>query len=627
MLTSLVLSAALLGLAHATLVDLNTTQSDGVTILETKTFETTLTPANKIVVGGGTAGLTIARRLAESSLKTSVLVLEAGGSGVGLNVVTIPEKSFSFVGTDIDWGFTIAPQEHAGEYEINLSSGKILGGDSAVNGLVWTRASKAEYDAFETLGSPGWNWDTLYAHMRKAEQLEYPSASLIDEYGYVVDASSLGESGPVSVSFPAYLPIQHKTLVEASVELGHTFNTDAYSGDNAGVYYSLSSQNTVPVRETSEFAYLTPWETHKQLTVFTYATVSKINLDDSSEPKATGVQVIFPDGSEYTASLKSGGEVILSAGVVRTPQLLELSGIGNSSILTPLGIDVKVELPGVGANYEDHTMALLTYQLKDGYLSFDALSYNETLLEEETELYSEGEGWLTFAQAVVNFEPIDVILTADEIEEAKEILSTKPESTPQDQFDILKELILNGTTQVEYLLFNSFSAGDDKESNTSYVSLSITHTHPLSRGSIHINSTSIDDFPVINPNMFEAEWDQWWLAKATAYGRKFFQTQAFQEIVVSEEVYPGSSVSTDDEWLEYVKENLNAGYHSAGTASLLPKESNGVVGANLTVYGTQNLRVVDLSILPMLISAHTQPAAYAIGELAATLITTGSTNC
>ncbi|KAK0220402.1 hypothetical protein IW262DRAFT_1482881 [Armillaria fumosa] len=618
MFTKLVLSAVLLGLTHAALIDLNTTQSDGVKTLKTQTFD-------YIVVGGGTAGLTVARRLAESSSKISVLVLEAGGSGVGKDIVTIPKNSFAFVGTEIDWGYTIAPQEYAADAEINLSSGKILGGDSAINGLVWTRASKAEYDAFETLGSPGWNWDTLYAHMQKAEQLEYPSASLIDEYGYVVDASSVGTSGPVSVSFPAYLPLQHRTLIEASVELGHTFNTDAYSGENAGVYYSLSSQSTVPVRETSEFAYLTPWETHKQLTVLTYATVSKVNLNNSA--KATGVQVIFPDGSTHTASLKSGGEVILSAGVVRTPQLLELSGIGDSSILTPLGIDVQVDLPGVGANYEDHTLTLLTYQLQDGILSFDALSYNETLLAEQTALYSLGEGWLTFAQAVVNFEPIDVVLTADEIEEAKQILSTKPESIPQDQFDIIKEQILNGTTQVEYLLFNSFSAGTTKETNTSYISMAITHTHPLSRGSIHINSTSIDDYPIINPNMLEAEWDNWFLAKATAYGRKIFETQAFQEIVVSEEVFPGSSVSTDDEWLTYVQENLNSGYHSVGSASLLPKESNGVVDANLRVYGTKNLRVVDLSVLPLLISAHTQPAAYAIGELAATLITTNSTNC
>ncbi|KAK0449826.1 uncharacterized protein EV420DRAFT_1483047 [Desarmillaria tabescens] len=608
MFTKLVLSAALLGLTHAALIDLNATKSDGVKILKKQTFD-------YIIVGGGTAGLTVARRLAESSSSTSVLVLEAGGSGVGQDIVTIPEKSFSFVGTEIDWGFTI------------------LGGDSAINGLVWTRASKAEYDAFETLGSPGWNWDTLYAHMQKAEQLEYPAASLIDEYGYVVDASSVGTSGPVSVSFPAYLPLQHRTLIEASVELGHTFNTDAYSGENAGVYYSLSSQTTVPERETSEFAYLTPWETHKQLTAFTYATVSKINLDNSSEPKATGVQVIFPDGSEHTASLKSGGEVILSAGVVRTPQLLELSGIGDSDILTPLGIDVKVDLPGVGANYEDHTLTLLTYQLKDGYLSFDALSYNETLLEEQTALYKLGLGWLTFAQAVVNFEPIDVILTADEIEEAKQILSTKPDSIPQDQFDIIKGQILNGTTQVEYLLFNSFSAGTTKEANTSYISMAVTHTHPLSRGSIHINSTSIDDFPIINPNMLEAEWDNWFLAKATAYGRKFFETQAFQEIVVSEEVFPGSTVSTDDEWLTYVQENLNSGVCLlVDLITLLAlllfcqRKATGVVDANLKVYGTKNLRVVDLSILPLLISAHTQPAAYAVGELAATLIT-GSTSC
>ncbi|PFH50002.1 GMC oxidoreductase [Amanita thiersii Skay4041] len=586
------------GGVNALLIFLNDSSMTANQVLSQQTFD-------YIIVGGGTTGLTVAWRLAETQSKR-ILVLEAGRSGVNDSLVTVPQHSFSFIGTDIDWFYFTQPQQFASGQRINLSSGKVLGGDSAVNGLVWTRPSKTEYDAFEALGAKGWNWNSMYAAMKKSEKINIPDAVHVQEFGYSVVPSSLGNSGPVDVSFPPFIPLQHQKFINASQELGHELNLDPYSGGNTGAYWSLSSQTSSAVRETSEFAYFDPVLATSNLIVLAEALVTKININTGVNASATGVEIRFPDGSIHTARLKSRGEVILSAGSIHTPQLLELSGIGNKDILNQFGIDVKVHLPGVGENYEDHPLTILTYKLKPGFLSFDALGYNATLKAEQEELYKKGQGWLTFANSGLNFSPIDKILNETEMQEARSILSQKPPNISQEQFDIVKDQIFNDVTQAEYLLFNSFSAGTNKEPNTSYVSMAITHLHPLSRGNIHIATTSIDDHPNINPNVLMADWDRWFLAKASAYARRFFQTQSFQEIFEPEEVFPGFQIQTQAQWEQYVKDNINLGYHSVGTASMLPRDKNGVVDAQLKVYGTCNIRVADVSIMPLLISAHTQ---------------------
>ncbi|KAG6812689.1 hypothetical protein H0H92_001318 [Tricholoma furcatifolium] len=513
-----------------------------------------------IVVGGGTAGLTVARRLSEDDAK-KVLVLEAGQSGVNDSLVTIPENSFKFVGTDIDWFYNTAPQTHAANQTVNLSSGKILGGDSAVNGLVWVRGAKEDYNAIESLGNPGWNWDRFYAAMRKAETLEQPSQQLVDEYGFVINSDTVGSTGPVHVSFPAFLPIAHQKFIPASIELGHDFNGNAYEGDNTDLpsvlqlnLHTVSAPNhmVVPVNATClTYIAADPVASRRNLIIlYNGALVTSLNFTGSGTVTASGVNVLFPDGTmQHAKVLQTNGEVILSAGTIRTPQLLELSGIGDKNILTPLGIPVKVDLPGVGTNYEDQTLTILTYLLKEPYESFDALAYIPGLETQQEELYKQGKGWLTFANSILDMVPVDKILSPEELVTANRILESKPPNIQQEVFEAVRNEVFT-VPQAEYLLFNSFSAGPVKEANRSYVSMAITHLHPLSRGTIHINSTSIDDHPVINPNLLESEWDLWFLAKATAYARNFFQTPAFLEIF-EEEVFPTvANVSTDAQWEE-----------------------------------------------------------------------------
>ncbi|EKM74904.1 hypothetical protein AGABI1DRAFT_109751 [Agaricus bisporus var. burnettii JB137-S8] len=610
-----------IGVGLATLVDFDSSAELGKQFLSQE-FEYAHTHS-KIIVGGGTTGLALARRLSADFPNKQVLVLEAGRSGADDPLVTVPQRSFSFIGTDIDWLYTTVPQVHASNQSINLSSGKVLGGGSAVNGLVWGRPAKEDWDDFERLGSSGWNWENLYGSARKSETLNVPAAPFAQEYGYSVEPASHGHSGPVDTSFPPFVPLQHLKFIDASLELGHPLNLDPYAGNNTGAWFTLSSQTPRNTRETSEFAYFDPVLHSENLLVCMHAFVTK--LDISSAPngqiKSTGVEVRFPDGSIVSAKVKSHGEVIMSAGAIRTPQLLELSGIGNKDILQALNIPVKLDLPGVGENFEDHTLTIMTYKLKPGFLSFDALSYNATLKQEQQELYDRKRlGWLTFAQAVLNFAPAQTVLSQEELEMAEALLQTKPDSISQDAFDLIKQKITDGIPQAEYLLFNAFSGGPVKENMTSYVSLAITHLHPLSRGSIHINTTSIDDHPKIDPNVLESEWDTWFLAKATAYGRRFFETESFKEIFDSEEVFPGLDTQTDEQWQQFIKDTVNLGYHTVGTASLLPRDKNGVVDPNLKVYGTANIRVADNSISPLLVSAHTQTTAYAIAERAADII-------
>ncbi|KAK2466602.1 hypothetical protein APHAL10511_000860 [Amanita phalloides] len=607
-----VTAVATVSFANAKLSFLGSSGSYGKQLLENTTFD-------YIVVGGGTAGLTVARRLTDSSSKR-VLVIEPGGSGFNNPLVTVPGNEYQFIGTSIDWLYFTQPQVHAANLSINLSSGKILGGDSSVNGLVWVRPPVAEYDAFEALGNAGWNWDSMYAAMKKSERLIEPTAADQAKYGYYAVPSSHGTNGPINVTFPPFIPLQHQKFVKASIELGHDFNTDPYSGDNTGSFWSLSSQNSSSVRVSAEFGYLDPILGRENLIVFSGGLVTRLGITDGPEITAHGVFVRFPDGSEQLARLAPDGEVIMSAGTIRTPQILELSGIGNKDILDKFDIDVLLDLPAVGENYEDHTITLLTYQLKPGYLSADALKYNATFLAEQEELYTQNKGFFTFGISGVVMAPMENILNANEIKTAKQILSVKPPTISQDSFDIIKSQIFSGVPQIEFLLFDSFSTGGKKLPNTSYASLAITQVHPLSRGSIHINSSSIDDHPLIDPNVLESDWDRWFLAKATAYARRFFQTEAMLDVFESTEVYPGSSVQTQDQWEQYVTHNINIGYHSVGTSSLLPRDKNGVVDANLMIYGAKNIRVVDASIMPLLISAHTQPAAYAIGERAAEII-------
>jgi choline dehydrogenase-like flavoprotein len=588
-----------------------------------------------IVVGGGTAGLALATRLSESG-KYRVGVLEAGISGLGVPIIDIPGDYGADIGTIYDWNYTTTPGSgaNAAVPSIDWPRGKVLGGSSALNFLVWDRASSVEYDAWENLGNKGWNWKSMYHYIRKAEHYHAPSDQVASLYGINPSASDFGSSGPVQVSFAKYVSKVSQLWLPALNSLGIPTNNHPLAGNNIGASQQPSDINpTNTTRSYSAAAYLFPNAARENLAVLTGAHVQNINWSANkkgSNVVATGVTFIS-GGKEYTVGANK--EIIISCGSVNTPQILELSGIGAKATLDGAGVRQVVDLPSVGENLQDHMFTVAVWERKDNGPTRDTLSFNATFAEQQAELYASNSddpaSILDETAPNIAYISLSTLVgqsTADElIAEAAAYAdaSTAPyKKTLQQQVAFLKQYP-EIVGQME-LIGSDGSAGPSSSGfspapNKTYATFYSAQQHLLSRGSIHINSSKASDYPVITPNYFSVPFDIKVATAGTAYIRKLAATSQYASILGTE-VVPGQGAD-----LQNYTTTIGFGseYHPIGTASMLPRGDGGVVDSSLRVYGTSNVRVVDASIIPIHISAHTQGTVYGIAEKAADIILSG----
>ena len=352
-------------------------------------------------------------------------------------------------------------------------------------------------------------------------------------------------------------------------------------------------------------------------------TVGKINLASNAK-SVTGVTL--QDGTVINASK----EVILSAGSLQSPQLLELSGIGNKSILAAAGIKQLVDLPSVGENLQDHVRVTTAYRLRDNYTSPDILRLNATYAAEQLALWqrnisswydetSKAYTYMDWSQAYGN-------ATAANFTALGEAAASPNNIIDQKKLEYLK----NPAKRVPELevLFNDGYLGNKGYPNTSsplygqqFMTFIASIQHPFSRGSTHINSSSPTGKPVFNPNYLSNQYDLQAVAQGAKYMRKIASTPPMSYAWI-DEYEPGLDVvKTDADWAEYAKANVLSIWHPLGTCALLPKESGGVVNPKLKVYGLENLRVVDASVIPLNPSGHIQTSVYGIAERAAEMIT------
>ena len=520
-----------------------------------------------VIVGAGSAGCTLAGRLSEDG-GTSVTVLEAGGRDWNPWIHIPIGYGKTIVDPSLNWRYETEKGAEIGDRPMYWPRGKVLGGSSSINGLLYIRGQAEDYDHWRQLGNAGWAYEDVLPYFRKAEDQENGGGAFHGTGG-PLRVSNLKERNPLCEAF-----------IESAVEAGIPRNDDFNGAAQEGVgFYQTTTRNAR--RCSAAVAYLRPAMKRPNLRVITRAETRRIVFEGK---RAVGV--IFERGGRRVL-VKARREVIVSAGSINSPKLLLLSGVGPATELARHGIAVTHDLPGVGENLQDHYGALVTYK------SRLPVTVNDIMMSPLTQL-KVGLQYLLFRTGPLTISAAQVGAFAK---------SDPRLATPDIQF-----------------LFQTFShdeydAGLHKFSGFANA---VCPVRPESRGTLRLRSADPADMPLMQPNYLSAETDRRVLVEAIKLSRRVAEKAAIAAHIVAEHA-PGPGVRSDDEILAYARETGLSIAHQVGTCKM-GQDPMAVVDAELRVHGLEGLRVVDASIMPTLISGNTNAPTIMIAEKAADMI-------
>ncbi|KAJ7500951.1 GMC oxidoreductase [Mycena galericulata] len=575
-----------------------------------------------VIIGGGTAGLALASRLSEDPAVT-VAVLEAGEAHMGDPKILVPGQfGKSLADSKYDWAFKTVKQEFSNGNEFIWSRGKGLGGSSLLNFYAWIKPPATDIDAFEKLGNPGWNWGEYMKYSQKSETFHPPAEEHTAVYPHTYDASLRGTSGPIHTTVPFHFHAIDTLFQQTLVNKGLKAVRDPYGGDITGTWMANSTFDPSDwTRSYATTGYYSSARDRPNLTASRgiSTTVTRVLFDDArvEEPlTATGVEYVH---KTRTSRVSAKREVILSAGAIQNPKILELSGVRRPEVLTKIGVDVKLELEGVGENVQEHIFLGVSYELPGSPLTHDRMREPEYAAE-AMKLHAEGRGpqrlgITSFAYFPLSAATAEAGALIDRVNADLEARGPLPPGL-QEQFDLqLACLRDDSAPDLQLIGWPGFwTALSTPDPAKSYLTVLAALNHPLSRGSIHAKSSDPFDDPSIDPRYFENDFDLEVLVQHIKYIRTMVDTEPFKS-GVGREVDPGPNCVSDQDIREYIKNNIISTWHTVGTCSMMPREKKGVVDPELkVVYGTANLRVVDISIVPLHVAAHTQATAYMIAE-------------
>lgn len=525
-----------------------------------------------IIVGGGSAGAVLANRLSEEA-RWSVLLLEAGAASHPYS--TLPASFGLFIDhPGVNWRYASDPEEGTANRKIPVPRGKMLGGSSSINGLVFVRGQPLDYNSWAQFGNRGWSFDDVLPYFQRMETFE--------QAGEQAGDASRGKDGPLHVSeVPDQNPL-YDALIAAALEIGIPHNRDYNGATQEGI---SKTQTTIRNgrRMSTAACYLKPARKRPNLRIVAEAMVQKLLLDGSR-----CVGVVYEHQGRMIEALASK-EVILSAGGVASPQVLELSGIGAPSVLKEQGIEVCHALDAVGENLRDHLNARIQWRItKPG------LSYNERMrglgrVREAFRYATSRRGFLSLPSApLVGF------------------FKTRPElDTPDLQSHLVPYTIRDAKRRLL----------QDEPGMT----MACYQLRPESLGSIHIKSPDANAHPRIRFNFLSDPQDRQTMVDGFRLIRRLAAAKALDPIR-GVELSPGEEASTDDEILSWIRENAETAYHPIGTCRMGPAGRGTVVDERLRVHGLTGLRVADASIMPTMVSGNTNAASIMIGEKAADMI-------
>ncbi|KAK4546473.1 hypothetical protein LTR36_002150 [Oleoguttula mirabilis] len=602
-----------------------------------------LPSADYVICGGGTAGLTLAARLSEIPT-VSVAVIEAGLDRSNDTNVLAPSLLTALYGNpDYDWIYTTVPQSHVNDRVIGHPRGKQLGGSSAINYLAYTHASQVNINNWGALGNANWSWAELEPYYRKSENYTAPSAKVAAALNTsIIDSASHGMDGEVHNGFPLEWTKLDEAWPLAYDTLGIGAKSDPRDGLALGGYTILTNIDLEngTTRSYAATAYLNPVRDRTNLKVYTDALVEKINFKTKSgTPYASSVSVSI-NGTSYT--IGANQEVLLSAGSFGSPQILELSGIGNASVLAAAGVTTVVNNTNVGENLQDHVYMPLGYQVVPGIFTLDEL-VNETIYDAAyTQYLANGTGPLSLVAlggALLSLEqilpePLEHYTFLADFLASVGTGALNGEYTPEklEQYALIVKDVLAGQEVVQHMNtasgMNPVFANDTTKLFTpptpgNYFTILGVLEHPLSRGNVHINSSDPASYPIIDPHYLEHPADLAMLSKIALHIQNTLaQAYPLSTVLkgngtVYQDVYTNlTEANVESE----VKRLLQTEYHPSGTCAMLPQAKGGVVDAELKVYGVNKLRVIDASIVPLQPRANLQTLVYALAERAADFV-------